>query len=151
MIKKRNHPLLFTNRRLFASVDGHFIQDDFSHEHYLCINEGGYKVLFSGCAHNGILNIMENFIDKYGCEPDIAISGFHLMKKSVYTDDELSRIKDTAHALMKYHTRFITCHCTGEAAYGIMKNIMGDKLEYVHSGEEVKFKYKNASKTDPLW
>lgn len=30
-----------------------------------------------------------------------------------------------------------TSHCTGLPAFDIMKNIMGDKLEYVHSGEEI--------------
>lgn len=29
------------------------------------------------------------------------------------------------------------CHCTGVEAYDIMKKIMGEKVAYVHSGEEV--------------
>ena len=37
----------------------------------------------------------------------------------------------------KYPTRFVTCHCTGTTAYDVMKSIMGDSLEYVHSGKSV--------------
>ncbi len=33
---------------------------------------------------------------------------------------------------------FYTCHCTGEAAFKIMQLAMKDKLQYIHSGEEVK-------------
>ena len=39
--------------------DGTFVQDDFSHEQYVVIEEEDQKVLISGCAHNGILNILD--------------------------------------------------------------------------------------------
>ena len=61
------------------------------------------------------------------------------MKKSGYNDGETEEIKDIARELKKYPSRFITCHCTGIPAYEIMKPILKDKLEYVHSGEEIKF------------
>ena len=59
------------------------------------------------------------------------------MKHSDYRDREIKEIEDIANELKKYPTRFVTCHCTGLAAFDIMKNIMGDSLDYVHSGEEV--------------
>ena len=139
-IKKRSHDLPFTNKRLLIKENGELRRDDFVHEQYLVISEGDKKILISGCAHNGILSILDAFKEKYGAEPDMVISGFHLMKKTGYTDDELRQIISIGTELMRYSTKFVTCHCTGETAYEIMKNVLGDQLQYVHSGENVEVK-----------
>ena len=139
-IKKRSHDLPFTNKRLLIKENGELRRDDFVHEQYLVISEGDKKILISGCAHNGILSILDAFKEKYGAEPDMVISGFHLMKKTGYTDDELLQIVSMGTELMRYSTKFVTCHCTGETAYEIMKNVLGDQLQYVHSGENVEVK-----------
>ena len=139
-IRKRSHDLPFTNKRLLIKENGELRRDDFVHEQYLVISEGDKKILISGCAHNGILSILDAFKAKYGAEPDMVISGFHLMKKTGYTDDELLQIVSMGTELMRYSTKFVTCHCTGETAYEIMKNVLGDQLQYVHSGENVEVK-----------
>lgn len=139
-IRKRSHDLPFTNKRLLIKENGELRRDDFVHEQYLVISEGDKKILISGCAHNGILSILDVFKEKYGAEPDMVISGFHLMKKTGYTDDELRQIISIGTELMRYSTKFVTCHCTGEMAYEIMKNVLGDQLQYVHSGENVEVK-----------
>ncbi len=133
-----SHEIPFTNKRLKVQNEDRFEPDRFGHEHFLVISENGKTVLLSGCAHNGITNIMEEYVRKFGAEPDIAISGFHLTKKADYTDGELEEIRQMAEKLMAYHTKYYTCHCTGLPAYGIMKEMMGDKLAYVHSGESVQ-------------
>ena len=114
-----------------------FIHDNFEHEHFLVINESGKKVLMSGCAHNGILSILDAYKEKYGSFPDVVISGFHLMLKREYRENELEEIRAIAEELKEYPTMFYTCHCTGEAAFEEMKKIMGDQLEYVSSGETI--------------
>ena len=100
--------------------------------------EEGKSVLMSGCAHNGILSILDEYIRRYGKAPDLVVSGFHLMKKTEYLRSEIREIEDIAKELKQYPTRFLTCHCTGTTAFEIMKDIMGDNLEYIHSGEEIK-------------
>ena len=130
----------FTNSRLKEKVNGSYVQDDFKHEQYVVISEENRKILVSGCAHNGILNILDEYERKYGSHPDAVISGFHLMKKTEYTDDEVAEIVDTAKRLKEFRTTFYTCHCTGVKAYESMRCIMGDQLRYVHSGEEVGLK-----------
>ncbi len=118
-------------------VNYRFIQDDFSHEQYVVIEEDGKRVLISGCAHNGILNILDEFEKIYGCDPDMVISGFHLMKKDGYSDEDVENIKAIAEELSNMDTTFYTGHCTGEEPFDIMKKIMGDKLHYIHSGDEI--------------
>ncbi|MCR5755769.1 MAG: MBL fold metallo-hydrolase [Acetatifactor sp.] len=140
IVDERKVEIPSTNLRLMELVDGQFVQDSFRHEQCLVIQEGAQNILFSGCAHNGILNIMECFKKKYGIVPDMVISGFHLMRKRDYTEEEIREVEALAEKLKLYDTRFFTCHCTGTAAYEIMKGIMREKLTYIHSGETVEQK-----------
>ena len=133
--KDRSIPV--TNRYLMIKEGDTYTRDDFSHEQCLVIREDGKRVLISGCAHSGILNILDRYEEIYQDYPDAVISGFHLMKKKDYTDEECDEIRAIARELTTYPTRFYTCHCTGLAAYDMLKEIMGEQLFYVHCGEEV--------------
>lgn len=138
-IKERSHKLPSSNKNLLIKKGDCFERDDFGHEHFLVVREEGKSVLLSGCAHNGILSILDAYIEKFGQAPDLVVSGFHLMKKTGYNESEIEEIKDIAEELKKYTSRFVTCHCTGIPAYEIMKPVLGDRLEYVHAGEEIFF------------
>ena len=133
---KRDLPV--SNGNLRKKEGDRLIPDDFVHEQCLVITERNRHVLFSGCAHNGILNILDRFEELFGGAPDVVISGFHMMKKSAYTKKEQNVICSTAEKLKEYPTMFYTCHCTGLPAYDMMKEIMGGKIAYVHCGESVK-------------
>lgn len=126
-----------SNLVLSRHEGGDVLQDDFCHEQCLVITEGKQRVLVSGCAHNGILNVLDRYKDIYGSLPDVAISGFHMMKKTEYTDEELDIIRETAHELSKTDTLFYTGHCTGESAFLIMKEIMGEQLQKLYSGMRI--------------
>ena len=136
-ISNRTHMLPFTNKRLLIKTRDGFVSDDFTHEHFLVVNDKGLTVLMSGCAHNGILSILDAYKEKYGSLPDIVVSGFHLMLKREYRENELLEVRAIAEELSRYPTKFYTCHCTGVPAFEEMKKIMGDQLEYVHCGEEI--------------
>ncbi|MCR4687732.1 MAG: MBL fold metallo-hydrolase [Lachnospiraceae bacterium] len=137
-VKKRSHELPSTNKRLLIKKASGYERDSFNHEHFLVVREDSKTVLLSGCAHNGILSILDAYIEKYGKAPDVVVSGFHLMNKKGYSEEDMEEVKDIAYQLMEYPTKFYTCHCTGVEPYEVMKEIMGDKLEYVHSGDEVR-------------
>ena len=125
------------NLDLKLKVGEHFFQDDFKHEQCLVVEEDGKRVLLSGCAHNGILNILERYMELYGEEPDVVISGFHTMKKSGYTKADREIVTKIAMELKKWNTTFYTGHCTGEEPFAWMKEYMGEQLTYVHSGDEI--------------
>lgn len=120
------------NRRLHELKDGEYVQDTFSHEMYLVIKYDEKYVLVSGCAHNGILNILDEFRSIYGVNPAIVISGFHMMQKE-YTEDDLQKIRETGEELAQMDTIFYSGHCTGEVAYEILKESMGEKLLPINS------------------
>ncbi|MCR5249559.1 MAG: MBL fold metallo-hydrolase [Lachnospiraceae bacterium] len=138
-VKNRTHPLPFTNKRLLVLRNGAYERDGFEHEHFLLVRENGKSVLLSGCAHNGILSILDAYREKYGKLPDLVISGFHLMVKREYRENEKEEVRAIANELKKYPVKFYTCHCTGTEAYELMKEVMGEQLSYVHSGDEILF------------
>lgn len=128
-----------SNRKLLKVCGGEKVPDDFSHEQCLVVTYGREKWLISGCAHNGILNILDRYNELFSGYPDYVITGFHMMKKDgEYNAEEISVITETAHELSKLDTVFYSGHCTGEAAFDIMKEIMGEKLIALHSGETVR-------------
>lgn len=129
------------NRELKVKRGGAFVQDEFLHEQYLVLEEDGKKVLFSGCAHNGILNILDRYREIYGGYPAAVISGFHMSRKSGYGEADEALIRETGMELQKLDTTFYTGHCTGEFPYQILKEVMGEQLVYVHSGEEIQIRY----------
>lgn len=133
-----------TGRKFFASgnmklkqeVDGGYIEDSFAHEQCAVIRQENFTLLFSGCAHNGILNIMDKYYELYKSYPTVAISGFHMIQKQ-YSNKDLENIKCTARELLKTGTIFYTGHCTGQVAIEEMQKIMGSQLKVIHSGMEL--------------
>ena len=99
----------------------------------------GKKILFCGCAHNGILNVMETLERKFGPPslPDLVIGGFHLMKRTEFSEADTAEVTEIANRLRAYEAHFATCHCTGLPVFNQMKEILGDQLSYVRSGDEV--------------
>lgn len=131
-------PMPETNRELKIKKDEGYEQDLFDHEQCLVISQGGQKVLLSGCAHHGILNILAHYRSLYHKDPDYVISGFHLMKKGDYDKEEIREIIHMASAMKDYQTTFYTGHCTGLKPYEVMKKVLGSRLHYMHCGDELE-------------
>lgn len=138
-VDKRAFPLPSTNKRLRELHGVEYKQDEFKHEQNLLLTAYGKKILFCGCAHNGILNVMETLERKFGKEllPDLVIGGFHLMKRTEFSETDTAEVSEIANRLKSYKAHFTTCHCTGLPVFNQMKEIMGDQLSYVRSGDEV--------------
>ena len=105
--------------------DGAMQPEDFRHEQYLLAEENGKRILFSGCSHRGILNIMHWF------RPDVLIGGFHLSKFPL--DETLASY---AARLNTYPTTYYTCHCTGTEQFRFMRESM-ENLHYLSTGESI--------------
>ena len=110
--------------------DGKLLPDDFRHEQYLLIHEGGKKILCSGCSHKGILNLME------WLQPDVFIGGFHFMKLATEGADK-AVLDEAAAELDSLPAEYYTCHCTGEEQYAYLKQRM-NKLHYLAAGAVVE-------------
>lgn len=126
------------NRELMVKKGEVFAQDEFLHEQYLAVEAEGRSLLVSGCAHNGILNILDRYRERCGKDPDMVISGFHMSRKSPYREEDLELVRETAQELKGLNVRFYTGHCTGEIPFQILKEVMGNQVVGLHSGMEIQ-------------
>lgn len=129
------------NDILLKEEQGTIQPDNFLHEQNLIITTApGQAILIAGCAHNGIVNIMQHFINLKGFAPKVVVGGFHLMRGGVapYVPDKL--IDDIAAWLAQYpSTLYLTGHCTGLPAFERMKDKLGSQLEYLYTGSVFEF------------
>lgn len=109
--------------------------DNFDHEQSLVIDTDKGLVIINCCSHGGAVNII-NEIKATFPEKHIhaLIGGFHLFNKS---EQEVSKV---AREILKTGIDYVcTGHCTKERAYNIMKKELGDKLELLCVGLQMKF------------
>lgn len=66
------------NDSLFIKIDGKYYKDDFTHEQSLLIRENDKYILIAGCAHKGIVNIIDKAEEIMDSNLSTVIGGFHL-------------------------------------------------------------------------
>ncbi|MFA7075429.1 MAG: MBL fold metallo-hydrolase [Candidatus Izemoplasmatales bacterium] len=125
-----------SNHTLYKKVNNQYLLDDFIHEQNLIVKSNDKNVLFAGCAHKGIVNIInqaENIIKPQRI--NIVLGGFHLKSRyKQYEESKENIIAITEILKTKNIEKFYTGHCTGKIAYDIMKNILEERLLYFYSG-----------------
>lgn len=121
--------------KLFVKDNGKMFPDDFAHEQTMVFDTKAGLVVFNSCSHGGVDNIitevMATFPEKEICA---YIGGLHLYKSS---EDEVralaERVKETG------IKKIITGHCTGDEGFAILKEELGDIIEQMYTGMEIKF------------
>jgi 7,8-dihydropterin-6-yl-methyl-4-(beta-D-ribofuranosyl)aminobenzene 5'-phosphate synthase len=74
------------NRHLFVKEGGTWSLDSFEHELILVIRERDGVVVFTGCSHSGILNMVDAVTRQFQGLPIKAVfGGFHLIRSTKYT------------------------------------------------------------------
>ena len=122
------------NDVLLAKQDDEYVKDSFEHEQNLLLTENGKKILVTGCAHRGIVNIMERAMELAGGPLDVVIGGFHLSNPSTGVCEAETTIAGVAEYLNSFPTKYYTFHCTGLEAYKKLKVLLGDKISYLETG-----------------
>jgi 7,8-dihydropterin-6-yl-methyl-4-(beta-D-ribofuranosyl)aminobenzene 5'-phosphate synthase len=107
---------------------------DLIYEQSVIINSGEFVYLFTGCAHPGIVSIVEKTHELF---PDkkiaLAGGGFHLIDK---TPEQLKEISDRLFALNV--ERLAPSHCTGDKAIAYLRAEWGDRFIDLHLGDNYK-------------
>lgn len=132
-----------SNRTLYEKKEEIYVQDEFIHEQNLLVTEGEIQVLFCGCAHNGIVNILKKSRELSGRWPDAVIGGFHLMNPSKKEEADEELVRKVAEFLKipstkKGPTRYYTGHCTGAPAISLLQELLRDRVETLCSGKQIK-------------
>jgi 7,8-dihydropterin-6-yl-methyl-4-(beta-D-ribofuranosyl)aminobenzene 5'-phosphate synthase len=131
------HPAPAGNRFLLQQREGRFLLDDFRHELALVVYERDEAVLFSGCAHLGVLNLLEaTRRDLPGVPVRAVIGGFHLvLPRSRRMAHPRSEVVALARTLREAVTGPIyTGHCTGAEAFEVMAGELGSRLRALTTG-----------------
>ena len=117
---------------LEKDVNGTRSLDDFDHECYFIVSRyGGPSVLISGCAHRGILNLMDWF------HPNYFIGGMHLNSYDPNQEDDREKLYQLGRYLAAYPCTYYVGHCTGDAALPYLKYSIGDHLHRIRTGDTI--------------
>lgn len=129
------------NAILYRQKDGIEELDQFEHELILVVDTTQGLCVFSGCAHNGVLNIAATV---QSIIPDKQISclygGFHLIDGKDFVETETTEeLTSIANKLIKLlpSAHFYTGHCTGEKAIKVLSEKMEARLETFYVGKEI--------------
>jgi 7,8-dihydropterin-6-yl-methyl-4-(beta-D-ribofuranosyl)aminobenzene 5'-phosphate synthase len=137
----RKYPLLESSKNLLVRNDEELVRDNFEHELALVINDDGKLVIICGCSHNGIENMIETVREYFPSIPiGAVIGGFHLMD---FPKNSIQECKEDIIVIGKRLSdykidKIYTCHCTGNRAFGILKEILGNKIDYFYTGMQVE-------------
>lgn len=126
-----------SNKVLLMKINNEYLQDDFSHEQNLIIKENNKYTLLAGCAHNGIVNIVEKAEDIICSNLNTVISGFHLFNRFTKKSEDPKLINNISTALKGKKTIFYTCHCSGIKPFNILQEKLGDQIKYLSTGQVI--------------
>lgn len=136
------HPRPAGNRHLFVKRGGAFVPDAFAHELVMAVKESGRLVVFTGCSHSGVLNMVDAVVERFpGVPIKAVIGGFHLTGlpplNGIAGSKEEVRAIATALLVTPIETVH-TGHCTGAKAFGVLKSIMGERIVDLRTGDRVE-------------
>jgi 7,8-dihydropterin-6-yl-methyl-4-(beta-D-ribofuranosyl)aminobenzene 5'-phosphate synthase len=138
----KRHTMPKGNRHLFIGTGSSKRLDDFEHELILVIRQNTGLVVFTGCSHHGILNMLDAVLEHFpGQAINAVFGGFHLIDLPLINTMAGNRddLEALGQALLKYPIEKVyTGHCTGVKAYRILKEVMGAKLEYFATGSKTE-------------
>lgn len=133
------------SKRLFPSCNAmllmkrgdNFVPDDFAHEQNLVIQQNGEILLIAGCAHKGIVNIVDACRDRLGQYPDYVVGGFHLSGSGGNRSEAPDVVDAIGEYLASTPSRYYTCHCTGTENFQRLRRIMGEKIQTLSTGDRI--------------
>lgn len=135
-------PIPISNKVLFTKKDDELINDNFEHELFMVILNNDDIVIFSGCGHKGIKNIIDTAKDAFpGKTINAVIGGFHFQAGiSSHVVSEAEEVKDIAEWLKsEVDGQIYTGHCTGERGINLMRPILKNRLERICTGLKINF------------
>ena len=126
----------------FEDVGGAFFVDEncqkvdgLLDDQTLFIESGKGLVVVLGCAHSGVVNILD-YVSRLTAQNKIyaVIGGMHLFNASHV------RIENTIEAFRKYEIqKLVPLHCTGRTAMEDFKNAFGNKCLFLGAGGQIGF------------
>lgn len=138
-----HHALPAGNDMLYVEHDGRMIKDPFDHEMILVVKENNNLTVFTGCSHNGLLNMVDPVKERFPDNPIHAVfGGFHLVGLPFSFLNTMAASREQVHEMAQYLLdlpveHIYTGHCTGRRGYAALKEILGDHLQPFPTGSVI--------------
>jgi len=101
-------------------------------EQGVIVEAGEGPILITGCAHPGIVQMVEVATDAVGRCPHLVLGGFHLFRKKA------AEVQAIAEQLKQLGVKEIApCHCTGERATTVLCEAFTDASTGIGVGTEI--------------
>ncbi len=121
-----------TGGNFYLDPEG-FRKDPIADDLSLFIDTPHGLVVFVGCSHAGLINIL-NYLRSFTDRVHAIMGGFHLIN----ADNE--RLKESLGSLEELSPQIIIpCHCTGKRAVTILRQSLGDRVKPCLAGMEYHF------------
>jgi 7,8-dihydropterin-6-yl-methyl-4-(beta-D-ribofuranosyl)aminobenzene 5'-phosphate synthase len=126
------------NRKLYVRLSTGLVRDPFDHELLMVVRDDDGMVVFTGCSHSGVLNLIDAAIAAFPETPVKAVfGGMHLIGLPFYDSMAASRREVEAlgrQILERVEGPVFTGHCTGKKAFPILAGVMGARLQTFPTG-----------------
>jgi len=136
---KKTDPISDFNNNLMKEVNKTLLPDTFEHELFLIIKENGKLVIFTGCGHSGIANILRTTAEIFkGYTIRAIFGGFHYRRSgsNILNQSDKELVENEAQELSKFEVdHFYTAHCSGRDGSESLKNVLGKKVSALSAGD----------------
>lgn len=120
--------------RLYIKKNGRIVPDSFNHEQSLVIDTNQGLVICNSCSHGGADTIIKETSEAFpGKKIYGIIGGFHLF---CLPDDSVRAFAKRVNETGIEHV--ITGHCTGQRAFEILHEELGDKVQQMFCGMTIE-------------
>ena len=119
---------------LSVKENGNFRYDSFEHEQSLVFDTPRGLFVMNSCSHGGADNIVKEIAATFPDKKIFAIlGGFHLFR---YKDSDIRAFAERLRELDVQ--KIYTGHCTGDRAFKILHEILGDRAEQMFTGMSIE-------------
>ena len=119
---------------MYVRREGLWCPDCFDHEQSLVLDTEKGLVIFNSCSHGGADHIIRQIGEVFpGKKMFALIGGFHLYQSP---EREVLRLAEEIKATGI--EEIYTGHCTGEKAFDVLHQVLGDKAHQIYTGMEIE-------------
>ncbi|MDO4517394.1 MAG: MBL fold metallo-hydrolase [Bacillota bacterium] len=121
--------------QMFQKIADQFMYDDFRHEQSLIFDTDKGLILFNSCCHAGADLVIQEALEAFpGKKVCAIVGGFHLFQTPA---DQVRAFAKRLEATGVEH--IVTGHCTGQDAFEILRETLGDKVRQMETGLTLTF------------
>ena len=125
------------NKSLYKKYNGKIVNDDFTHEGILVLEDNNELVIFNSCSHNGILNIIETVKEKLPNKRIRSyVGGLHLHNPKTNENEKNDYLDYLIKELREMEIKLYIGHCTGKHSLHYLKKYLGDTINEINTGME---------------